>query len=120
MLTAQVKALSTIDHIALEDVRPEDPECFQILVRAMVGPRDQEGEESFDLKVCTPSWLAKVCAKDGFVLGVHYLIVDHYDLPKIRQLINRFIERCSGDTWQQVAQKVGRLAYWEFEDLRGR
>jgi hypothetical protein len=84
----------------------------------MVGPRDGEGQESFDIEVCTPAWLAKVCEKDGFVIGRHVLIVNDFEQARIRKIVVRMIERCSGDTWKEVAEKVGRLGYWEFEDYQ--
>ena len=38
----------------LESYLPDDPENFGFLLRAMVGPLDGGGEESFDVYVCTP------------------------------------------------------------------
>jgi hypothetical protein len=38
---------------------------------------------------------------------------DAYRRPPERRVAN-----CEGDTWQQVALKVGRLGHWEFEDYR--
>jgi len=57
MITAQVKSIYTIDMNRLEDNPPDDPESFSIAVRVMVGPRGEPGEESLDIKVCTPKWL---------------------------------------------------------------
>ena len=116
MIAAEVKALTTADYTALETFKPDDPEKFAVHLRAMVGPRGQDGEESFDIKVCTPSWLQEVCEKDRFANGRHTFVMNYYDAEKVRRLIVRFIERCSGETWREVAEKVARLGYWEFED----
>lgn len=119
MVTAQVRALMTAEHEPLESLRLKDPECFDVVVRATVGPLGQEGEESFDVSVCTPAWLARMCEKDGFVLCRHRLVLNSYSPAKIRSVLTKFIERCSGETWQEVAKKVARIGLWELEDYRG-
>jgi len=85
----------------------------------MVGPRGSEGEESFDVVVCTPAWLEKEVEKDGFVVGRHYLVVRAYDPGFIEKLIRKFVERWSGESWSEVAEKVARIGDWEFEDYPG-
>jgi hypothetical protein len=42
----------------------------------MLGPRDGEGEESFDIVVCTPKWLAEKYGPADALVGLHKLIVD--------------------------------------------
>ena len=118
MITAEVKGIYTIDMEELEKYKPEDCECFRISIRAMVGPRGSEGQESFDVNVCTPAWLGKEVAQEGFVIGRHYLIVSNYDPSFIKRIIRKFVERWSGESWHEVAQKVSRIGYWEFEDYR--
>jgi hypothetical protein len=48
--------LHSPDADALAEFTPEDPEDFALLVQAMVGPRGEEAEESFNFVVCTPRW----------------------------------------------------------------
>ena len=50
--------------------------------------------------------------------GRHHLIVRGYDFSLLQRARVRLIERCSGETWQEVAGKIGRVAYWEFEDYQ--
>ena len=38
---------------------PEAPEDFALRVRVFAGPADGQGEESFDLTVCSPEWLLR-------------------------------------------------------------
>ena len=38
-----------------------DPAEFSLLARMIVGPPGAPGEESFDVTLCTPEWLAKRC-----------------------------------------------------------
>ena len=119
MITAQLKGVSTIDMIRLEDYKPENPTCFRVFIRAMVGPRGSEGAEAFTITVCTPAWVEKEVEKDGFVVGRHYLVVRAYDPGFIEKLIRKFVERWSGESWSEVAEKVARIGDWEFEDYPG-
>lgn len=118
MTSAKVREILSIDVDALDQYVPEDPVKFCIQIRVLVGPRGSVGEESFDLKICTPAYLADLCEKHGFVIGRHYLIVDNYHFPFLRDLITKLVERCTGDSWEEVATKVARLGYWEFEDYQ--
>jgi hypothetical protein len=84
----------------------------------MVGPASGEGEESFDVEICTPRWLEQTYGPDGIVIGGHHLIVFKYDFGAIQRFIHEFVGNSSGETWQDVAAKVGRLGRWEFEDYQ--
>jgi hypothetical protein len=111
-----IKRICTIDGGDPEVYRPKEADRFGVILRLFVGPSSSEGEESFDLTVCTPSWLAAECERDGFILGRHHLIVLSYDFEFIRRTLITLVERWGGATWQEVADKVSRIGYWEFED----
>lgn len=115
-MKAEVKNLYSLDIYDLSTYYPEDPESFSLALRAIVGPKDQPGEESFDIQVCTPNWLLQHCGREEIIIGRHFLIVFEYNYERIKRTIVEFCERCTGDTWQEVAEKVSRLGYWEFED----
>lgn len=95
---------------------PADPTCFCILIQAMFGPADGEGEESFDVLVCTPTWLNREIEKKGIVDGRHHLIVLNFDLEQIRSYLVEYAATCAGENWQDVAIKLSRIGKWEFED----
>lgn len=118
MITAEVKALYSLEVDNLEQYTPDPPYVFLLPLRAIVGSKGAPGEESFDIKVCTPEWLANMCEIEGFVVGRHYLVVAKYDFAALKNIIVKLIESCSGNSWQEVAQKVARIGYWEFEDYR--
>jgi len=100
-----------------ESYTPPDPACFCFLLQAVFGPSDGPGEESFDMVVCTPSWLTNALpTKGGILSGRHYLFVEKYDIGRIREFIDKYAQECSGETWQVVAERLGRLGRWEFED----
>jgi hypothetical protein len=84
----------------------------------MVGPSPGDGEESFDVTVCTPQWLHDKCEREGILIGRHHIVVLGYNYEAIQSAVRRLVERCSGATWREIAVKVSRIAYWEFEDYQ--
>ena len=115
-MNAQLKWLHSPDIHDLEKYQPENPGEFAFLLQAMVGPEGEEGEESFDIEVCTPKWLEEHYGVDDVVVGRHHLIVRKYDYERIVDAIKRFLRGCSGENWEEVGGKVARLGKWEFED----
>jgi immunity protein 8 of polymorphic toxin system len=113
---AAVRRFHSPDVDDLAKHRPDDAARFCYLLQVMVGPKGGEGEESFDVLLCTPTWLAENLARDSVVVGRHYLLVQEYDFRRVKRFITAFVEDCSGDTWDEVAEQVGRLGKWEFED----
>lgn len=104
------------DPVTLSD----DPTDFAFLARLYVGASDGPGEESFDVQVCSPEWIAVRCANEQFVDGRHTVIttLDAYSAEGLRSFLTRRVENVSGATWRDVAEKVARLGFWEFEDYR--
>ncbi|MES2662168.1 MAG: immunity 8 family protein [Pseudomonadota bacterium] len=115
-MNAELKRLHSPDIYDLENYQPEHPRKFGFLLQAMVGPKGKEGEESFDLEVCTPGWLEEAYGPDEVIIGQHYLIVREYNYQRIVASIENFLRDCSGKNWREVGEKVSRLGKWEFED----
>ena len=82
----------------------------------MVGPDNSEGEESFEIEVCTPKWLMENYSSEEIILGRHLLIVQKFDYKSIHRRILTYLAQCTGDNWSEIALKVSRLGKWEFED----
>lgn len=115
-MKAELKRVHSPDIDDLENYRPENPEKFAFLLQAMVGPEGKEGEESFDIDVCTPKWLEETYKFEDVVVGRHHFIVREYNYERIVNAIRDFLQLCSGEDWNEVAEKVARLGKWEFED----
>lgn len=112
----EIKAIYSFDIEDLETYKPPDATSFAFHLRLIAGPQSEPGEESFDLRVCTPNWLLENHAREDVIIGRHLLIVMEYDYQRILKTITKFLETCTGNTWTEVAEKLGRLGYWEFED----
>jgi hypothetical protein len=114
-MQAVLKGLHSTDIADVATYVPDEEDNFGFVLRAMIGPMNSEGEESFDIMVCTPRWLLDKYGTSDVLLGLHKLIVFKYDYLRLRQFIEKYLMRCSGDTWQEIAQKVSLLGQWEFE-----
>jgi len=117
-MQAVLKGLHSTDVPDVETYVPEEEDNFGFVLRAMIGPRDREGEESFDIIVCTPKWLTEKYGPSDVLLGLHKLIVFKYDYRRLRGFIENFLMHCSGSTWKEVGQKLNLLGQWEFESYR--
>ena len=114
-MNAKLKRLHSPDIYNLENYQPECAGSFCFLLQAMIGPEGEEGEESFDIEVCTPKWIEENLGLDEALVGQHYLIVRDYNYQKIAHSIEKFLQGCSGKDWSEVSRKVSRLGLWEFE-----
>jgi hypothetical protein len=85
-------------------------------LQLLVGIEGESGMESFQLMVCTPTWLSENHSKNDILMGRHLLIIFEYNYEQIINWIRSYVGTCTGNTWQEVAEKVGRLGLWEFED----
>jgi Immunity protein 8 len=117
-MEAALKGLSSSDIFDVEHYQPKEPDNFGFVLRVLVGPMGRPGEESFDITVCTPKWLAAQHDDSEVILGLHKLIVFAYDYSRLRRFIEKYLMHCSGDTWGEVARKVSLLGHWEFENYR--
>jgi len=114
---ATIRSLMSLDADDLDGWVPES-EAWALGLQILAGPDDGPGEESFDLTVCSLAWLTERVRRDGVYDGRHHLIVEWYDWPKIRALVERRVQQCDGATWRDVAEKLARFGYWEFEDYQ--
>jgi hypothetical protein len=117
---SQVRGIWTMEGEAVERVTPDDLTDVSEWVRVMAGASDGPGEESFDVHVCTPTWLQREVARTGFILGRHLLIVNVWDAATIVNTLTGLFSSISGERWSDIAQELSRIGFWEFEDYRQR
>jgi Immunity protein 8 len=116
-MRAELRRLHSPDIDDLASYAPSQG-TFGFLLQVMAGPQGGEGEESFDVLVCTLEWLKQNRSRTDLIIGRHYLIVFEYDYERLRSFIDGYCSQCSGETWQKVAERLGRLGKWEFEDYK--
>ena len=99
---------------------PGDPASFVFGVQLLVGPADGPGEESFELTVCSPEWLAGRCKSGEPVNGLHHVIVgwDTYDERILRDWLEARVHAVEAATWAGITGQLRFLGGWEFENYR--
>jgi hypothetical protein len=119
-LYAELKALSSTDE-DMENFVPDNDHCFGFWCQAVFGKRGEDGGDMFHFFVCTPEWLA-LEIREGRRLNASFgrglLIVGKYNYSGLVVLLRRHAERCSGDTWLEVSNKLMRTGASEFEDYQ--
>lgn len=48
----------------------------------------------------------------------HHLFVKEYDYNELKRYLVKCCSACMGSSWTEVAEKVARIGYWEFEDYK--
>jgi len=92
---------------------------FSFLITALVGPRGESTQESFDIVVCTPKWLLSKYDETEIILGKNKLIVLKFDMERILARIKKLFENCEGKDWNEIAVRLSRIGHWEFENYQG-
>jgi Immunity protein 8 len=88
-------------------------------MQADIGPVGEEGAETFDFTVCTPSGLADRLENDERPFwGRGLLIVRRFDWDQVEAALNQYVRSLSGEEWHNVATKLNRVMCWEFEDYQ--
>src|SRR5262245_39386521 len=95
LMKAELRRLHSPDAPDLGSFVPANPENFGLLMQAMIGPKNEKGEESFDFIVCTPGWLSTQLAKSGYLMGRHHLIIDRFNLELIRGAIENLCSQAT-------------------------
>jgi Immunity protein 8 len=115
-IRAELRCLHSPDADPLENYRPHGP--FGLLVMALVGPQGACGEESFAFTLCTPEWFTSknLPRPTSLAIGRHFIFVQKFDYAMLEKFVRDYCAACEGETWQDVATKLGRLGHWEFED----
>jgi hypothetical protein len=122
-MIAKVKRLNSPDVINLEEFTPTRSESFGLLIEVFIGVSGEIWEEQFQIYVCTPLWLAENFANvsrhfnsDNFLSGSGYFFVKSYDYADMHQQIHKTFDAVSGENWQEIAQKLSKISWWEFDD----
>lgn len=108
-----------LDPDTLDSYVPPIADDFGVLVSALIGPDDGEGEEIFYVTVCSPTWLARAAMAEnakGFEFVRHRLVVERWDPQLFHRAVSDLCSHASGSDWSEVANKLSRYLHWEFED----
>jgi hypothetical protein len=104
----------------LERSDQSPPEVRTTSLVFVARPIGGQGGETFQLMVCTPDGLTDLLPRDGAVIGRHFLFVPVVITDQVEAVIRDRLRRLDGDSWTALAEKIGRIGYWEFEDYTER
>lgn len=111
----ELKRLHSPDVYDLRNASIDESKPYCVLIQAMFGPENVDGEESFDLIVCNRLWVEKQHAQ-GELPDPHQLILERFDIHEIEKYLRKAAVESSGADWEEVASKLGRVGRWEFEN----
>ncbi|MDR0990259.1 MAG: immunity 8 family protein [Propionibacteriaceae bacterium] len=114
-MKAEIKYFYSPDVENLESWIPEATD-YRILLQIMVSSLGVDGEESFDLEICSLAWVEKLLRTQPVFDTRHTLIVQNFHWPSIESYIRDVIDHWEAPTWEELALLLGRLGKWEFED----
>ena len=116
-MRAEIRSVTGDNVEHLPTWRPEAV-GWSVGIRLLIGPSGGRGEESFDVTVCDIEWVAQRVQTEGLVDGRHTLVVDGFHWQSVLSFLQRRVASLEADTWPELATKLSRLGYWEFEDYR--
>ena len=117
-MQSEVKSIISAEIADFSTYRPRDEKSFSFLLMVAVGPKGKEGEEVFNIQICTPKWLMDNHNLGEMVLGKHKLIVFEFEMQRILDKVKGLFDSCSGKDWDEIAIKLSRIGHWEFEDYQ--
>ena len=88
---------------------PEDPFDCEVLFRAVVGPKDGEGAETFVFSVITPTRLAQI---PDPMWGKGRLIVTRFDWAPVVRAVAELLVECAAPTWNEVVAQLDLSLRW--------
>ncbi len=106
--------LQSPDLSDLEHGTPANPECFCLLVQAMIGEHGTAGSEAFSFLVCTAQWLAREVAE----IGERRQTVHLHGVLRLRAPAAHLCDGAEGPDWETVAAKLGRYSLCDREALQ--
>lgn len=96
-----------------------DPANTVQLAEIEVGPSSGEGADIYQITVCTVTALAEMLEKQRFLTGRHWLFVREFGTTEVSAIIRRVIGDVEGHNWHHLAEQIGRIGHWEYEDYAG-
>lgn len=115
-MKAKFKDLYSIDIPEGKPELPKDPNDCWIVIHADIGTDDgTEAADTFLFYVCTTNKLSEIL-EQGFGRGL--ILVNQFSWTVIEEAITKICNSTTGKDWEEIASKLSRYGYWEFEDYQ--
>jgi len=113
LITPVLKALTVLDG---DENWGDTADDFRIMVQADIGPKDDKGSETFTFYATSPKRLESMLYNNEIQIGRGLLIMNDFNVDDIEVVIERLIENCKRNTWNEVALALCRYSYWEYDN----
>src|SRR2546421_396308 len=115
-MRAELRGISPNDYANWEAFasaeRPEPWDDFSWFVLD-IAPEGDKGSTSFQVLVTTP---AAVSRATGDSKHRRFLVVDFFEPDAVAKALQEHISAITGNTWDEIIEKLRRSMYWEYED----
>jgi Immunity protein 8 len=100
-------------------VRPETPKAseFAVAMQASIGPKDENGAETFSFTVATPAFVASLGLPRW---GRGLLLVQSFSWQEVERHVERLLARAHRATWAETAAVLNQQMEWEFDGYQRR
>jgi len=112
MIKAKLKSLFAV--LGDDDTISED---FWIPIEADIGPSNEESANIFTFYAVSIKNIEKRLATTNLFAQRGLLVLKEWDIDEIREMVNKMLTNCTGETWEEVSCKVSRYAIGEYEDM---
>lgn len=117
------------DDLSMDGFAPPDPAHFGATAQILIGDRNGDLADSFDVTICSPSWVAQALASTDWsrfprqrslpqtvLPGAAIWFMPSWNAAAFRTAVEAVCADASpGPDWGTVASRIGRSIPWEFD-----
>lgn len=97
-------------------IEPDSVDDFWVPLRADIGEEGIEGVDVFYFHLTTPKRLIYVLQHERTVFERGLITVEKYDYDLAKNLIEKVLLECKGETWEEVTNKIMKYCVSEYGD----
>ncbi|WP_342435894.1 Imm8 family immunity protein [Paenibacillus sp. FSL L8-0436] len=97
---------------------PEENKDFCVSVVLDVGSEEVHGTDQFYATVANANGLRDFFIGEIVVPIRGLLLIKSFDISLIKSEIQKILDKCSKDTWEETAKSINRYFPWEFDEIK--
>jgi hypothetical protein len=94
---------------------PSSLEDVHFPVEMEIGETGVEGADLFGVMVATPEGLRRY-AKNDVISERGLLVLSEFSWEIVRKSLDRILEECADESWNESVLRLQRYFHWEYED----